>query len=75
METGNSTPKWAMAWRVIWIYPSLSRGVVGMSTDGLPSRGRAKSRPLKNWEDTSPGRRCSPGGRAPATVSTPSFCS
>ena len=43
--------------------------------DGPFSRGRANSSPVKNWEDTSPGRRYSPGVSIPATVSWPSFCS
>ena len=54
---GISMPNRCITSRVMPIYPSLSSRVVGMMTEGPSSRGRAKSSPVKNWLDTSPGRR------------------
>ena len=49
---------------------------VELTTAETPSsRGRANSRPVKNWLDTLPGSTYSPGVRIPRTVRTPSFCS
>ena len=64
-----------MASRVMVMYSRDSISVELTTAETPSSRGRANSRPVKNWLDTLPGSTYSPGVRIPRTVRTPSFCS
>lgn len=48
-----------------------SGGVAACSSEGPESSGRAKSRPEKNWDETSPGSRKRPFSSLPAQRSSP----
>ena len=53
----------------------LLAAILALGCTACASSGSAKSSPVKNWLETLPASRYSPGVSAPRTVSAPAVCS